>query len=494
MEPGSVRDRPQHLRIVVNTLQRLLKNTVAMSATSFLRLGVGLILTIYIARDLGPEFLGKYALLVAYINIFQILAEAGIPRLVTREVARAPEESGRYFWNALAVECACSLLAAGAMIAVVELLGYPADTTLMLYLAIGALPGHAVLSAGGAILQAHERMEISTVAEIVSSIGQLVLTILVLRAGYGVVGLALVKMLGFALIAAVNLIAVWRLRLVGRPRFDLRFGWSLLRQSGNILLMAIFGAVLLRLDVLIITELWGEAVTGVYNAAYQLVKAFVLLVWAFADAIYPILSRFYRQGADRIRSALTQSFQYGALLILPLAVAATLLASPVIRLVYRDESYEAAVWALRLLVWSLIPFFGHTVLVRVLIAGDRQDLASRIEGAVLAAAIVYQVTLTYFFGLIGASLAATVVFGTAVALSWRSVSRLIGRPALPWAQWGRIAAAALGMGVCLWLLRGMPLWVTVPAGALVYAGLALLTRAFRIEDLRLLMSFRRSGG
>jgi O-antigen/teichoic acid export membrane protein len=466
---------------------------MAMSATSFLRLGVGLILTVYIARALGPEFLGKYTLLVAYINIFQILAEAGIPRLVTREVARAPQVAGRYFWNALAVEVACSLVSAILMVAAVEILDYPADTTLMLYLATGALPGHAVLSAGGAILQAYERMEISTVAEVVSSVGQLVATILVLRAGYGVVGLALVKVLGFALIATVNLIAVWWLRLVGRPRLDLRFGWDLLRQSANILLMAVFGAVLLRLDVLIITELWGEAVTGVYNAAYQLVKAFVLLVWAYADAVYPILSRLYRQGAEHIRRAVTLSFQYGMLLILPLGVGATILASPVIRLIYADESYVGAAWALRLLIWSLLPFFGHTVLERVLIAGDRQNIASRIAGAVLTAAVVYQIVLTKFFELIGASVAATVVFSTAVILSWRAVSRLVGAPPLPWAQWARTAVAALGMGGCLWFLHGTPLWASVLVGVAVYVVLAFVTGAFRTEDFRLIMSFRRVG-
>jgi O-antigen/teichoic acid export membrane protein len=466
----------------VNTLQRLLKNTVAMSTTSFLRLGVGLVLTVYIARFLGPTFLGKYTLLVAYINIFQILAEAGIPRLVTREVARSPGESSRYFWNALTVQIGCSLLASAIMIAVVELLGYPADTTLMLYLATGALPAYAVLAAAGAILQAHERMEISTLAEVVSSAGQLVATIIVLRAGYGVVGLALVKVLGFALIACVNLLAVWWLRLVGRPRLDLRFGWRLLREASNILLMAIFGAVLLRLDVLIITQIWGEAVTGIYNAAYQLVKAFVLLVWAYADALYPVLSRLFRQGQAQMQVAVAASLQYAALLILPLAVGATMLASPVIRLVYADESYVDAAWALRLLIWHLLPFLAHTILVRALIAGDRQDLAGRIEGLVLASAVAYELALIYFFGMIGASVAASLVFITAVGLSWRALTRVAGRPAIPWPQIGRAALAAGGMGVVLWLLRSTPLWVTVPAGIIAYVGLTLVVGAINARD------------
>jgi len=466
----------------VNTLQRLFKNTIAMSATSFLRLGVGLVLTIYIARYLGPTFLGKYTLLVAYINIFQILAEAGIPRLVTREVARAPRASGTYFWNALAVQLTCSGVASLAMIAVVDILGYPADTTLMLTLATGALPTYAVSAAGAAILQAYERMEISTLAEVVSSVGQLVATIIVLRAGYGVVGLAIVKVLGFALIACVNLLAVWRLRLVGRPRLDLRFGWKLLREASNILLMAIFGAVLLRLDVLIITQIWGEAVTGVYNAAYQLVKAFVLLVWAFADAVYPVLSRFFHQDRSQMRMVITASLHYGALLILPLAVGATMLASPVIRLVYTYDSYIAAAWALRLLIWHLLPFFAHTMLVRALIASDRQDLAGRIEGLVLAAAVVYEVTLIYFFGMIGASVAASLTFITGVALSWRALTRVAGWPEIPWLRIGRAGIAALLMGIALLALRDMPLWVTIPLGSSVYGGLALGLGAVSAED------------
>jgi O-antigen/teichoic acid export membrane protein len=479
----------------VNTLQRLLKNTVAMSATSALRLGVGLALTVYIARELGATFLGKYTLLVAYINIFQILSEAGIPRLATREVARAPQEGGRYFWNALATQLACSVLASFAMIAVVELLGYPDDTTWMLYLATGALPTYAALIAGQAILQAHERMEISTLAEIISSIGQLAATIIVLRLGYGVVGLALVKVLGFALIAVVNLLAVWRLRMVGRPQLDLRFCWKLLREASNILLMALFGAVLLRLDVLIIVQLCGEAVVGIYNAAYQLVKAFVLLVWAYADAIYPLLSRFYRENAGRMQTAIAASLQYGAIAILPLAVGVTMLASPVILLIYGNKSFVDAAGALRILVWHLLPFFAHTMLMRALIAHDRQDLAGRIEGLVVGAAAVYQLTLVYFFGMMGAAVAASLTFLTAVLISSRALLRAAGRLDVPWRQIGRAAAAAAGMGLVLWLIRGAGLWIAVPAGVLVYGILALALGAVSADDRRRLMQTisRRSG-
>jgi O-antigen/teichoic acid export membrane protein len=470
----------------MSALQRLFKNTVALLATNFLRLGVGLVLTIYIARDLGPAFLGKYTLLVAYINIFQILAEAGIPRLVTREVARSTQAASRHFWNALVVQLACSLLATGLMIAVVEMLGYPADTKLMLYLATGSLPAYAILAAGTAVLQAHERMEINTLAETVSSAGQLAATIVVLRAGYGVVGLALVKVLGFALIAVVNVLAVWRLRLVGRPQLDLRFGLGLLWQARTILLMAAVSAVLIRLDVLIITQIWGEAVTGVYNAAYQLVKALVLLVWAYADAVYPVLSRLYKENTARLRWALSESLSYGLLAILPVAVGASFLASPVIRLVYRDESFVDAAWALRLLVWQLLPFFAHTLLGRVLVASDRQDIAGRIEGLVLVAAVVYEVTLIYFLGMIGASVAASLIFLTALTMSWRAVTRLVGRPKLLWRQMAAACLAALGLAAGLWLLRDISPWLQVIIGGMIYAGLALGLGAVRVSELRAL--------
>lgn len=476
----------------MNALQRLLKNTAAMSATNILRLGVGLVLTVYIARNLGATFLGKYALLVAYINIFQILAEAGIPRLVTREVARAPQQAGHYFWNSLLVQLACSLFASVAMIVVVELLGYPADTRLMLYVATGALPTYAVLAAGAAILQAYERMEFTTLAEIISSIGQLVATIVLLRAGYGVVGLAVVKVLGFALVAIVNLSAVWALKLVGRPKLDLSFGWSLLRLSRNILLMAIFGAVLLRLDVLIINQIWGEAVTGVYNAAYQLVKGFVLLVWAYADAVYPLLSRLHREPGGRMQQAIASSLQYGTILILPLAMGGALLASPIISLVYKDPSFVGAASTLRVLIWFLLPFFAHTVLVRALIASDRQDLASRIEGAVVIVALVYEVVLISRHSMIGAAIAANLTFITAIVLSGRVLIRVNGPLPIQWGRIARAALAALGMGVMVSLLHSQPLWVPVLAGGAMYGALALLLGVVSPVDRRLFFDLVRS--
>ncbi len=109
----------------------------------------------------------------------------------------------------------------------------------------------------------------------------------------------------------------------------------------------------------------------------------------------------------------------------------------------------------------------------------------RVAGIMVAAGLVYQILLTWQWGIIGTSIAAGLTFLTGAILNWRYTVRDQGRLSLgPSAL--RSLVAALGMGLILWPLRGKSLPLTVAVGIVSYAFLALTCRAFAGKDLALL--------
>ena len=469
----------------MTTARRLVRNTVSLSAVSALRMVVGFSLTVYIGRRLGPVWLGKYALLLAYVSIFQLASEFGLPRLVSREVARAPELASTSFWTSVILQLGSSLAGMAVMVGVVALMGYPADTSYMLFLATFALPLWALAGAAGALLRASERMELLTLAEALGGAAQIGTAILMLQAGYGAVSLAASQVASVGMVALVSLACVFALGMVQKPQLSRDFTRWLLREVSDLSLLAIFGGVLFRLDVLVLARLLDEQAIGIYNAAYQMVKIPMLLAMAYGDAIFPALARFHHAARERFQVFVRGSLRYGILLLFPLAVVVGPLAPTIIRLVFAGEEYVQAATVLRWLVWLAIPFYAYTVLSRSLVASDRQADARRVAGIMVVGGLALQILMTTRWGVVGAAIAAGLTFLIGAILGARYVMPeqlrfALGTDAL------RFLATALGMLAVLWALRlqSPVLAATVSVGG--YVLLALLFSVFAHEDLVML--------
>jgi putative peptidoglycan lipid II flippase len=224
---------------------------------------------------------------------------------------------------------------------------------------------------------------------------------------------------------------------------------------------------------------------------------------AVGTAILPSLSRQIRlgQAADAVTTQ-NRGLELALLLTLPAAVALALLATPILAVLFQRGAFgpaDTAATAAALSAYAAgLPAF---VLVRVLAPAffARHDTATPVKVAVAAMAVNLGLTLVLmqFLAHVGIALATTIAgWVNALTLLWLLVQRghfrFDGRARrnLP-----RVAAAALGMGLVLALLRV----VLVPAlagpvilrvctlAALVGAGLAaffFLALALGIADWR----------
>ncbi len=398
-------------------VMRLTKNTVSLSAKSVLRAFTGLVLSIYVARVFGARGMGQFAILLAFINIFQILSEFGIPRLVTRELARRPEETGQYLWSSLIVMLAFSAIGMGLLILTARLFRYPPDTQRILAWSTFTLPGYIIFAAAGSVVQSRERMEFITLAEGLSSVTQLGLAVLLFRPGADIQALAWVKDAGFAVLGLTLLGSVLAKGWIGRFRWDWAFSWSMVRESSDIFVMNFLSAVLFRLDVLTLSLLVGEWATGIYNAAYQIVKLLIMFSQSFADAIFPLLSRYFKDSKARFAQALRQTTVVGVGSGILASVVVMLTAAPLIHVLYRKPEYEASVALLRILVWAFVPYLVFIVLLRALVAADAQEKARRAVVFQVVASAVYLVVLTRLAGATGTAVGIVLSFTTGAVLN-----------------------------------------------------------------------------
>src|SRR5262245_9709117 len=85
---------PESLRVRVvgrHELQAILGNTGWLFADRVVRMGLGLVISVWMARYLGPSQFGEFNYAIAFVSFFGVAASLGLDSVVVRELVRHPE-------------------------------------------------------------------------------------------------------------------------------------------------------------------------------------------------------------------------------------------------------------------------------------------------------------------------------------------------------------------------------------------------------------------
>ncbi|MEZ4861317.1 MAG: flippase [Caldilineaceae bacterium] len=349
------------------TGRRILINTSALASSSLWRIATSFALQLVIARALGVTGLGQYTIALAYLNVCQILTELGLPAMLVRDLAQMPWLRRSYYYRALSIQIVASLLVWGGLIAVTALLPLPPATRMILWIVGASLPFYAITSATQTLFQAGERMEVVMGIEVLINTAILGISLGVIQWGGTTYHLAMVLVITQLISAILGVILLARSQLLAEPQTQVAWQWSMLwRRSGPFYVLALADVLLQRADIVLLSIVAGESVTGLYGAAYNLVRVAFKLVQNFWGALYPTLSRLHHQVPVHYRRLGNFSLRYGLLTLLAAAAIGAGVAQDVLHLIY-GANYAEAVLVLQILLWSapiyLLENFAQTLLM-----------------------------------------------------------------------------------------------------------------------------------
>lgn len=460
--------------------RRIVLNTSALALSSLWRIGISFVLQLMIARLLGAQGLGQYATALAWLNVCQVLSELGLPQLLVRDLARYPARRAGSFRLALLAQVGAACLIWAGIFGLAGFLPYQADTRLALLVILGSLPFYAVTSVCEMLFQANERMELVMGVEV--SINALIVagSLFALWQGGSVVVLSGVIVGTQAVSAALCLWLVRSRRLVrGLP--DAATGDAgprlvrLLGQSRPFYGLALANVLLHRLDILLLSLFAGEVITGIYSAAYLIVRVLIILAQTWWQALYPTFSRLRVQAEEQYRRLVALSIRFGLLAFLPAAALSHGAADWLLGIVYRGEDQGAALAAYQVLIWAAPLFLVATYTVNLLLVEQqpRGSLVIALSHIVVAVSLLPGLTARWqATGAALAMLAAIGCSGLVGLFLLRRIELPAGLPRrLPLLMGATAAAALLQFGLDR-LLPGAGFWpLSAMAGLLLYAAL-----------------------
>lgn len=458
----------------MNAQVKMVKNTGILMGTEVGVKALEVLVSVILARYLAPQGFGLMAFAVSFVSLFSIVASFGMNSLVTRNVARG-EDVSRYLSNGFIAKAMLSFVALGAISLITWAMGFTFERGLIVFLAALSMVLETYLRFGNAFFRAHQQMVPVAVANLAVHVGSVMTALLVVWLNRGLIEILAARVLVYFVIVSLAFLVIHARLQRLLWSFDPTFTRRMLKASVPFALFQIFVSIYVDIDMVMLSWLKGDVITGWYAAAQKFRKVFTFISSSVSGAIMPAMSQFARESPTNLLETLTRSCKYLVIIALPIAGWICVFADQLVVLLY-GQAYQAAIPALRILIWTILFAFLNSALSSALVAVNRERQLSWALGVGALFNILTNLIAIPHWGHVGA--AATTLLSEVVVLVFQlDLVRQALPQARPLGQLAKPLWATLAMMAFAWLGRGLELVYTILGSTVIYAAVLVASRA-----------------
>jgi O-antigen/teichoic acid export membrane protein len=130
--------------------------------------------------------------------------------------------------------------------------------------------------------------------------------------------------------------------------------WNTTKASGSFIVIEGISVLGYRLQVFILSLLGGELVVGLYGAVLQLMQPFQIISHSVVLAVFPKMSKAIDSGKDTQRQITQITIEILLMVALPLLLGIVFFGKELLILLYQEESFAEAQFALNVFAIGLI--------------------------------------------------------------------------------------------------------------------------------------------
>ena len=455
------------------------KNTSVLYIAQIITYVLGFFITISIAKYLSVDGYGILSTALALTGIYVVFSDLGLSTLTVREVVRDKSLTRKYVGNTTIMKLFLSLFTFLLTVLTVYILGYNDITIIVTYILTAAFIFNAFSSIFYSIFQSYQKMEYQSVATILNSVVMLIGTLLVIYLGLDVIAFALVYLVANAINFIYILVTyAWKFYLPN-IEMDLEFWKPTIKEALPLSITSLFAVLVFRIDSVMLSVMSGMEEVGFYSAAYRLMEALIFFPQVYTTAIFPVFSKLYVSSINPLKGAYIKSFKYLTILSLPIAVGITLLAEPVILLLFKPE-YIPSILALQIVVWVLPFIFVNYIQGSLLTAMNRQVTYLKITAASLVLNVGMNLVLIPLYSYLGAAFVTVITEIFSVALGFYVLSKLLAKVKVHEIIF-KPAIACLVMALFILLVQ-TNLFLEIAISAVIYFAVLIALKGFTPDD------------
>lgn len=469
--------------------QKIAKNASVLLGSQLMMWLLTMVMTIFLPHYLGAAGVGQMQFATSLWTMIGVLAAFGIDTLLTKEIARQPTRTPQLFGSALVLRCTLFAIGYVLLVATLHFFAY-AENTINIVCLIGiASMIRQIVAMTQATLQGLEQMAIFSFGEILGNALYTVLGIALLLNGWSIYAIVTLMIVTVTLNLLLQLFFLNRIYPL-RPNFDWQAAVHLLQTGWPYLLSSFFLVAYMQVDIIIISVLVDERAMGWYSAAYRLFGTFLFIPTVYIMAAFPVFSRMFVNDQSSLHRLISKSIDTLFLLSVPIGFGMTMVAQPLVPLIFGPEFVNSGP-ILAVLGVVLVLTYQNILIGHFLISMDRQNVWTKVMAIATIATIPLDLLLipwcevTFGNGALGGAIA----FGVTELGMLLVGLRLLPVGALSRANlWraGRVLLAGFTMMFVVWQFADQLIVIPIFMGVISYLALVFVLRIIPKEDWELL--------
>jgi PST family polysaccharide transporter len=337
-----------------SNLRKIVTNTGWLFADRILRMGVGLIVGVWVARYLGVQQFGIFNYATAFVALFSTLSTLGLDAIVVRSIVQEPDNKA----NILGTTFLLKLL--GGLLSILLSVGFisvvrPDDKITINLVAILASVG--IFKAFDTIdiwFQSQVKSKYSVIAKNTSFFIVTLLKIYMISINAPLINFAWITV-AESFLEALCLIFVYKTEgwSINSWSFNISLGKNLLKESWPLILSGLTIMIYMKIDQIMLGQMINDKAVGIYSAAARISEVWYFIPLAIASSVSPGIYAAKKINEETYYKKIKNLTQILVVISISVAAPMTFLSTKIITTVF-GNNYADAGEILSIHIWASV--------------------------------------------------------------------------------------------------------------------------------------------
>lgn len=279
--------------------RKVIANIFWLMADNVLRLGIGLVVGVWVARYLGPQQFGLLNYSVAFVGLFSVFAKLGLDSIAIRELVRNVASGNEILGTTFILKLVGGIISFLLAIATILLIRTDDPESLWVTGIIALSLIFQIFDGINLWFQSQVQSKYVVYAKNGAYILANAIKILLIQAKAPLIFFAVIT-LGEVVFSALGLVIVYRLtgHLFKTWKFNFPLARDLLKESWPNILTGFSIAIYMRVDQLMLGSMIGDEAVGIYSVGVRLAEIWYFVPVAISSSVNPAIIRAKQEGEE----------------------------------------------------------------------------------------------------------------------------------------------------------------------------------------------------
>lgn len=412
----------------LSKIKGYLYNTIWIMGDKLTTLGVGFLVTVLIARHLGPQDFGLFSYAISTVAIFTAAGHMGLSGLVVREIVKKPEERGIILGTTLTLKMLGMLIGYAALMVYAWSYEGAGSTEFYLLLIAGLILFFRPFDIIDFWFQAFIQAKYTTISRLSGVVFGSALKLALVFFSATVYYFVFANLIQSIAVACFLLYA-YKLKSnikIAEWKFNLKKAKELFSQGWMVYLGSIFAVIYLKVDQVMLRWFDGAETVGIYAVAAQLSEAWYFIPTAIVATFFPKLISLREKSEAAFNKRFQQLLDLLFTLAFGVALIVTFSADSLVDIFF-GKHYEQSASVLVIHIWAAVFIFMRAAFSRWILIENALKFSLITQGAGASINILLNFFFIPRFGAIGAAYATltSYAFASFFVLAFYSKTRPI---------------------------------------------------------------------